>query len=163
MGSSRLARQLSPHFVLEPLPGGQPSFTKLNAAAVPFPCNDKASHRKINDSGALAAGEFELAAASLEKESRRNQLDGEDLLQVGNRDVRSSKEETVQLRYETAGKQEGFGAGPSSLMQSPLKEPRRKHTRATEPLHRAPKSNPLENVQRCLAHFGKLALGAKGA
>lgn len=144
------------------LPEARQLFGKLKAAATPLTGNDELRLWKLEAKAALAAGESEQAAAVLERVAERNPLDGEALLLAGDHYARSGQKEKAQLRYETAGKLEGFEAD-ALLKQAQLKVQGQKYAEAVDLLRKAQKSKPRDNVQRYLERVEQLALRAKGA
>lgn len=144
------------------LPEAKQLFAKLKAATTPLAGNDELRLWKIEAKAAFAAGESEQAAAMLEKVAERNPLDGEALLLAGDHYARSDQKEKAQLRYETAGKLEGFEAD-ALLKQAQLKVQGQKYAEAVDLLRKAQKSKPRDNVQRYLERVEQLALRAKGA
>ncbi len=144
------------------LPEAKQLFAKLKAATTPLAGNDELRLWKLEAKAAFAAGESEQAAAVLEKVAERNPLDGEALLLAGDHYARSGQKEKAQLRYETAGKLEGFEAD-ALLKQAQLKVQGQKYAEAVDLLRKAQKSKPRDNVQRYLERVEQLALRAKGA
>ncbi|MFM8357913.1 MAG: tetratricopeptide repeat protein, partial [Verrucomicrobiota bacterium] len=111
---------------------------------------------------AFAAGRGEEAIAVLERIAERNPLDGEALLLAGDHYARHGQREKALLRYESAGRLEGFEAD-ALLKQAQLKVQGQKYAEAVELLRKAQKARPRDNVQRYLERVEQLALRTKGA
>lgn len=144
------------------LPEAGQVMARLKAAPTPLAGAEELRLMKLEARAAFAAGRGEEAIAVLERIAGRNPLDGEALLLAGDHYARSGQREKALLRYESAGRLEGFEAD-ALLKQAQLKVQGQKYAEAVELLRKAQKTRPRDNVQRYLERVEQLALRTKGA
>ncbi|MFM7102256.1 MAG: tetratricopeptide repeat protein [Verrucomicrobiota bacterium] len=144
------------------LPEAGQVMARLQASPTPLAGPEELRLMKLEARAAFAAGRGEEAIAVLERIAERNPLDGEALLLAGDHYARHGQREKALLRYESAGRLEGFEAD-ALLKQAQLKVQGQKYAEAVELLRKAQKARPRDNVQRYLERVEQLALRTKGA
>ncbi|MBX3734471.1 MAG: tetratricopeptide repeat protein [Verrucomicrobiae bacterium] len=111
---------------------------------------------KLSARLALNQERTDEALAILDDVATRNPLDGEALLMAGDVYSRTGEPDRARMRYETAGKIEGFEA-EALLKQAQLLVASRKYDSALELLRKAQKITPRDNVQRYLERVEQVA------
>jgi Flp pilus assembly protein TadD len=111
---------------------------------------------KLESKVAINTGSGEEAIKVLEQIIERNPLDGEALLMAGDYYARNGQAEKAELRYDTAGKLQGFEAD-AFVQHAKLLVQSQKYAQAAELLRKAQKVKPRDNVQRYLDKVEQMA------
>ncbi len=124
-------------------------FGRIRSAGGALKAEDEMKLLKLESKVAMATGEGEKAIKTFEQIIGRNPLDGEALLLAGDYYSRNGNAELAAIKFDAAGKIEGFEAD-AFVKHAQLLVQTKKYTQAVELLRKAQKAKPRENVQRYL-------------